>query len=114
MPLKQYGVLKGKVVDVREVNSADRTPHYEVHIRADGKDYRIAINVASQSEPSEVLYLVSEDFHSDQITIIPTLSEGFTAINKDKRDIALDYIRGGLFDPAKMIPLPATENGPDN
>ncbi|WP_267378839.1 YukJ family protein [Bacillus sp. GM_Baccil_2] len=114
MPLFKYGVLKGKVFDVRPVNSKDRTPHYEVHIKAAGNDYRIAINVASQDSPSEVLYYVSEDFNSEQITIIPTLEEGFTQVTNDNQDIALDYVRGNLFDPTKMIPLPATENGPDN
>ncbi|MBP0724107.1 YukJ family protein [Bacillus sp. RG28] len=114
MPLFNYGVLKGKVFDVRPVDSKDRTPHYEVHLKAAGKDYRIAINVASQDSPSEVLYYVSEDFNSDQITIIPTLEEGFTPITSDNQKFALDYIRGGLFDPKKMIPLPATEDGPDN
>ncbi|HDR7694758.1 YukJ family protein [Bacillus sp. CH_48] len=114
MPLFKYGVLKGKVFDVRPVNLKDRTPHYEVHIKAAGNDYRIAINVASQDSPSEVLYYVSEDFNSEQITIIPTLEEGFTQVTNDNQDIALDYVRGNLFDPPKMIPLPATENGPDN
>lgn len=114
MPLHTYGVLKGKVHDIREVNSHDRTPHYEVHIKADNKDYRIAINVASQASPSEVLYLVSEDFNSEQITILPTLDEGFTTIDENNRDIALDYIRSGLFDPSKMVALPASKNGPDN
>ncbi|MBX9985528.1 MULTISPECIES: YukJ family protein [Priestia] len=114
MPLFKYGLLKGKVFDVRPVNSNDQTPHYEVHIKASDKDYRIAINVASQESPSEVLYYVSENFNSEQITNIPKLEEGFTQISNDNQKIALDYIRGGLFDPTKMIPLPATENGPNN
>lgn len=119
MPLFKYGVLKGKVVDVRPVDSYDKTPHYEVHIRATKKDkseenYRIAINVASKVKPSEVLYFVSEDFNSNQITIIPQYEEGFTEVTNENREIALDYIRGGLFDSKKMIPLPATKNGPDN
>lgn len=114
MTLFKYGVLKGKVVDVRPVDSHDKTPHYEVHIKAGEKDYRIAINVASKAKPSEVLYLVSENFNSNQITIIPTYEEGFTEITEDKRKVALDYIRGGLFDPKDMIALPATESGPDN
>src|SRR3954447_21172274 len=95
MPLFKYGVLKGKVHDVRPVDSDDKTPHYEVHLKAAGKDYRIAINVASKKSPSEVLYLVSENFNSEQITHLPEIEEGFTEITKGKREIALDYIRGG-------------------
>jgi hypothetical protein len=45
MPLLTNGVLKGKVADTQEVDSRDKTQHYEVHIRANHKDYRIAINV---------------------------------------------------------------------
>lgn len=114
MPLRPYGVLKGKVVETRPNNGHDRTPHYEVHIKGDNKDYRIAINIMSKMEPSELLYSVSEDFNSDQITILPTLKEGFTEINQQNHEIALDYIRGGLFDPSKMIALPADISGPNN
>lgn len=114
MPLKNYSVLKGKVVDTK-MGSSEK-PHYEVHIKGEeGKvDYRIAINIASQAHPSEVLYFVSEDFKSEDITILPTLENGITRITNENRDIALDYIRGGLFDPAKMIPLPAELPGGDN
>lgn len=92
----------------------DKTPHYEVHIEAKEENFRIAINIKSGAKPSEVLYFVSEDFKSEDITILPTLDYGFTPINKDNQDIALDYIRGGLFDPCKMIPLSAIKNGADN
>ncbi|MBY0190935.1 YukJ family protein [Bacillus aerophilus] len=110
MSLKHYGVLKGKVIDT----ALDKgTKHYEVHLEGEKNvDYRIAINIESGSEPSEVLYFVSEDFKSDDITILPTLEYGFTRITEN--DIALDYIRGGLFDPKKMIPLPNTKEGEDN
>ncbi len=39
---------------------------------------------------------------------------GYTEINRDNREIALDYVRGGLFDPKDMKPLPNVEPGPDN
>ena len=35
-------------------------------------------------------------------------------IDKNNTDIALDYIRGNLFNPSKMIPLPHEKSGPDN
>ncbi|MDN4862807.1 YukJ family protein [Priestia megaterium] len=114
MPLKNYSVLKGKVVDTQMGSSGK--PHYEVHIKGEENevDYRIAINIASQAHPSEVLYFVSEDFKSEDITILPTLENGITEITNENRDIALDYIRGGLFDPKKMVPLPAELPGIDN
>lgn len=118
MPLNNYCVLKGKVHDTKMGES--RKPHYQVHIKGEEKgeggrvDYRIAINIKSQAHPSEVLYFVSEDFKSEDITILPTLENGITEITNENQDIALDYIRGGLFDPAKMIPLPANSPGKDN
>jgi uncharacterized protein YukJ len=114
MPLKKgYGVLKGKVFDKKMGTSSN--PHYEVHIKGDKEiDYRTAINIASKEEPSEVLYFVSEDFKSQNITILPTLEYGYTRITKENQNIALDYIRGGLFNPQKMIPLPAEIKGENN
>ncbi|MFC7392116.1 DUF2278 family protein [Scopulibacillus cellulosilyticus] len=113
MPLKKYGVLKGKAVDSKQ--GSDSSPHYQVLIEDDqSTKYRIAINIKSQASPSEVLYFVSEDFNSDDITKLPKLASGFTEINHNNPDIALDYIRGKLFDPKKMIPLPASAPGPNN
>lgn len=39
---------------------------------------------------------------------------GYTRINEANRDIALDYVRGNLFDPREMKPLPHEITGPDN
>lgn len=114
MPLQDYGVLKGRIIGLHGANVSDKTPHYEVHIRANQTDYRIAVNTASKEWPSELLYLVSEDFHSEHLSILPSLDEGFTAIPGDRGGIALDYIRGKMFDPAAMAPLPAAAAGPDN
>ena len=52
MPLKSYGVLKGKAIEVRL--GAGSTPHYQVRIVDDTTDYRIAINVKSQLRLLEV------------------------------------------------------------
>ncbi len=60
MTLKNYGVLKGTVIQ-SEIGKG-KTPHYQVHLQGEtGVDYRIAINVKSQSYPSEVLYFASNN-----------------------------------------------------
>jgi uncharacterized protein YukJ len=46
MPLKTYGVLKGRAVE-RQVEKDESSPHFQVHIVADGQDFRLAINVKS-------------------------------------------------------------------
>jgi len=61
MPLKKYGVLKGKAMNSRM--GAGRSPHYQVHLVSGESEFRVAINVKSQLHPSELLYLVDENFH---------------------------------------------------
>ncbi|MGQ3478767.1 MULTISPECIES: YukJ family protein [Paenibacillus] len=115
MPLNSYGVLKGKVIQgIPAPRTNDSTPHYHAVVEAAGKEYELAINVKSKKKPSELIYLVSEDFNSEQITHLPNLKEGFTKINESNREIALDYIRGGLFEPSKMIELAYDIEGPNN
>jgi uncharacterized protein YukJ len=52
-------VLKGRVVDCR-VKTND-TPHYQVHLRADGTDHRAAINVRSAQQSADLLFLLDDD-----------------------------------------------------
>ncbi|MFC4618732.1 DUF2278 family protein [Camelliibacillus cellulosilyticus] len=113
MPVQNYGVVKGKAIKTKPGN--DDSPHFQVLIQ-DEKDtlYRLAINIKSQSYPSNVLYFVSEDFNSSAITELPKLASGFTAVKNNQPPIGLDYVKGRLFDPKKMIPLPPDEDGPDN
>ncbi|MBZ3765541.1 hypothetical protein COM90_08030 [Bacillus thuringiensis] len=113
MTLRNYKVLKGKAVNTDIATSGK--PHFEIHIKDEqNHDYRIAVNIKSGARPSEVLYFASENFNSEQITKLSNLNSRFTSITENNRDIALDYIRGGLFDPKKMIALPHNKPGADN
>lgn len=115
MPLNPYGVLKGKLIKgIPAPIERDSSPHYHAIVEAAGRKYKLAINVKSQVDPSELLYLVGDQFHSEQITHLQGLKDGFTKIGNSKREIALDYIRGGLFDPSKLVALPYNQDGPDN
>lgn len=42
VPLRSYGVLKGKAIEVRL--GAGQSPHYQVRVIDDTTDYRIAVN----------------------------------------------------------------------
>jgi len=53
MPIKRYGVLKGKAIDT--MNGQGSKPHFQVKV-SDEDLFRIAIDVKSQAEPSTVLY----------------------------------------------------------
>ncbi|AFZ03571.1 DUF2278 family protein [Calothrix sp. PCC 6303] len=112
MPLKNYGVLKCKVVD-RKLGEG-QTPHYQVLV-SDGKiQYRIAINVKSKESPSELLYFVDDNFDHPIIKGLVELDNGFNHIERQPNGLALDFIRGNFFDTKKMKPLPHNVPGPDN
>ncbi|MDD1624481.1 MAG: YukJ family protein [Methylococcaceae bacterium] len=112
MALKQYGVLKGKAIN--KIIGQGSSPHYEVHLIDDTTDYRIAINVKSNLAPSELLYLVIDDFQHPILDNLGHLDMGFTPLKSAPNKMALDFIRGNLFDPKQMRPLPHNVPGPDN
>ncbi len=111
MTLKNYGVLKGRPIARRL--GFGQSPHYQIHI-VDEEDYRIAINVKSKKHPSELLYLIDEQFVHPITDDMSELQPGFTEVNCRPGGLAMDYIRGNLFDPQKMVSLPYDVPGPDN
>ena len=113
MPLKQYGVLKGRAIDARREDGAN-TPHYQIHMVADDTHYRLAVNVQSQESPSELLFLV-DDMFSHPITVsLADLQLGFTLLPRQPAGGGLDFIRGNLFNRLDMRALPPSAPGPDN
>ena len=112
MPLKNYGILKGKAIEVRL--GAGQSPHYQVYIVDETTDYRIAINVQSKLSPSELEYLIDDRFNHPITAMLEEVPLGFTRIASKPGTNALDYIRGNLFDRTKMRPLPFNLPGLDN
>ena len=113
MSLQEYGVLRGHIVG-RQMERNDRTPHYQVRVDDGQHHHRLCIVVKSKKSPSELLYQVIEDYDHPILTDLLALSEGFTEVNKRDGGPALDFIRGNLFDPDKMLTLPHDAPGPDN
>ena len=112
MPLKSYGVLTGKAIEVRL--GAGNSPHYQVRIIDDTTDYRIAVNVKSAVSPSEVEYLIVEHYQHPILDVVSPLPLGFTKLARTPTSGALDFIRGNLFDRTLMRPLPFDAPGFDN
>lgn len=112
MPLKQYGVLKGSAVE-RKLGSGP-SPHYQVRIVAEGVHHRIAVNVKSKLPPSDLQYIVDEHFQHPLAQDLEALPPGFTRIPSGAGGLALDFIRGNLFDREAMTPLPPNLPGADN
>jgi len=111
MPLDRYGVLKGKAIDTR--NGQGSKPHFQVKITDDDL-FRIAINVKSQVEPSTLLYYVDEAFNHPILRDLMALPFGFRELESRPGGMALDFIRGNLFDTTRMKLLPHDLPGPDN
>jgi uncharacterized protein YukJ len=74
----------------------------------------VAVNVLSQEKPSELLYVADENFRHPLTQSLPGLSAGFTPVASQPGGLALDFIRGNLFDRQQMQSEPASVPGPDN
>ena len=79
-----------------------------------GVHFRIAVNVKSKSAPSELLYLVDDDFQHPITAALEALPSDWNDLPSSPGGVALDFVRGNLFDPALMRALPADVEGPDN
>jgi uncharacterized protein YukJ len=111
LSLNNYGVLKGKAKDTRE--GQGKSPHFQVKV-SNHERFRIAVNVKSQVEPSTLLYYLDENFDHPILKYLQPLPFGFQKLESKAGGNALDFIRGNLFDTAKMTPLPYNVLGPDN
>ena len=113
MPLKNYGVLAGRVVASRAETGQD-SPHFQIHVRAADTDYRVAVNVLSRQSPSELLYAADEHFAHPLLGLLPGLADGITELAPKPGGAALDFIRGNLVERAVFRAVPHTAPGPDN
>ena len=114
MPLSAYGVLVARAVESRREGDVD-TPHYQIHVIDDaGTHYRIAVNVKSQQSPSELLYVVDDDFTHPILGLLPPAAGGWTLLPRGPGGPNLDFIRGNLFQRSDLRLLPPDLSGPDN
>jgi uncharacterized protein YukJ len=114
MPLKSYGVLAGRAVERRREGATD-TPHYQIRVEtADGTSFRVAVNVQSQEAPSELLYVVNENFEHPVTESLLGSGDGWRPLPAGPTTSNLDYVRANLLDPATLRALPPDAAGPDN
>jgi uncharacterized protein YukJ len=113
MPLKNYGVLMGFPIE-RKLGLGGESPHYQIHMVDNEFDYRIAVNVKSQAHPSELKFLLIDDFRHPITDELRNLEPGFTGIESKPGGTALDYVRGNLFNADQMEVLPHDVPGPEN
>ena len=112
MSLQDYGVLKGKAIETKK--GAGSSPHFQILVSDDQLLFRIAVNVQSQEPPSDVLYFVDENFKHPIIDLLEPMPKGFNKLECKPGGLAMDFIRGNLFNTSLMVPLPYDISGPDN
>jgi uncharacterized protein YukJ len=110
MPLAHYGVLKGRVRDGKPERDAN-DPHYQVLVEAAGTEYRLAVNVRSKFAPHDLLYLMVDDFRHPLTAGLTGLADGFHPLPNTPGGIAVDFIRGNLFDRQQLRVVPSTGPG---
>lgn len=114
MPLNHYGVLKCRALASRVDPLTDDTPHYHVLTSDAKRRYRVAINVKSRHYPPDLLYCVIPQFEHPITHNLLNLEPGFHRLPHPAPGIALDYVRGNLFDFRQMQPLPFDRPGQNN
>jgi uncharacterized protein YukJ len=119
MPLTKYGVLAGSIIGKLDSPDASRknpkgSPHYEILVLAKVENtpdtlYRVAVNVKSDQNPSNLYFYLSDHFDHEILTDISKLPMGFTLLqNPAPNAPALDFLRGNLFPLKDMRILPAS------
>lgn len=111
MGMPNYSVLRGRAADVRQ--GSGRSPHYQILVIDEMEKFRIAVNVQS-ADGSEIFYVAKSDFRHPICDDLLALKKGLTAVESKPGGVALDFIRGNLFQPGEMVQLPVSAPGPDN
>ncbi len=106
-----YGLLKSRPTD-RLFGSDQTNQHYQIHAIAGTAEYRVAVNVQSQDAPSTLLYFVNENFQHPIIDRLANTDWGFQLVAKQPDGLALDFVRGNLFDVSPTISLTAMYRPP--
>ena len=119
MPLPRYGVLVGRATDKMDSPAAMQKnpgskPHFQIQIEENNVRHRIAINVKSNQQPSDLLFYMADSYEHPILAILKTLPIGFSTLPKQPNTAALDYIRGNLFNISEMKIMPTLVGGPNN
>jgi len=114
--MKNYGVLKGRIVGYKRDNDED--PHSELLVDVEGVSFRIAINVRSSRGPVHqrlVEYLIVDDVRHAVVDRARALRHGWNDLGDGVEDeAAIDYVRSNMFRATDMKPVVHLAPGPHN
>lgn len=105
MPIADYGVIKGSVQGFTP--GSDQFTHFQLILEnpETGDRYQADINVRSK-DGSEVLYYCNTDYSGPFVNqLSESLQYGYTPLSSIPNSLAVDYLRSGLFNTSKMVPL---------
>lgn len=119
MALSNYGVLSGTITGRLDSPAAMQKnpgskPHFQILVDVDGESHRIAVNVKSNQQPSDLQFFLNDNFNHPILDHVKQLPVGFTKLPKLPNTAALDYIRGNLFNIHDMRIVPTLLGGPNN
>ena len=119
MPLPRYGVLVGRATAKLDSPAAMQKnpgskPHFQILIEENNIKHRIAVNVKSDQQPSDLLFYLADNYVHPILAILKSLPIGFSTLPKQPNTAALDYIRGNLFNINDMKTMPTLIGGPNN
>ncbi|MGL4521663.1 MAG: DUF2278 family protein [Bacilli bacterium] len=113
MAVANYGVLKGKVIQLKEERD-DQTPHFQLLMQSNERLWRIAVNVLSSSKESELLYCVDNDFRNKNTESLHLLPVGWHELEGKSKELRVDYVQSNFFNPAEMKIVPHHVEGENN
>lgn len=96
---KIYGVLKSKVsIDKGEYTSKkSHLTHYNLITIGGENSYQVNIDIQSNQDCPDVHMLCISDYQNKIIEKLSDLDDGFTPLNYNDNEMALDYLRQDLF-----------------
>lgn len=112
MGLKNYRLVVGRAMDLAEDD--DESPHLQILLDVDGARHRVAVNARSSQQPHPLLYQRRDPFVHPSIGRLAELRSGVVDLKRDRSDLVLDYVRGGIVSRADMRVAPYKKDGPDN
>lgn len=112
MPIRNYGVLKGRVLRGKPERRGS-TPHYQILVAADVL-FRVAVDTRSKEGAPDLLCRSHDDFDHPLLGSLQALDDGFHPLAPNRESGALDYVRGSLVRRGEMRPLSVDVSGPDN
>ncbi len=114
MGVPDYGVLRGTLLDTGREDDAD-TPHFQMILGAQGRRWRVPVNVRSSEGNPNVLYKVTDPFAGHALLArLQALAPGFTALPERSPGLTLDFVRDALCACSEMRALPHSAPGEEN